>query len=241
LSITIISDAILTILLNSGRHLPRPFTPYDLEAKEPVVSYIVDRRLNGKNKSMVNRQRFLHRYRGHIKKAVSEAVTKRSITDIESGENVSIPKRDIGEPTIRHGSGGKRTIVNPGNDQFVSGDKIPRPPKGAGGGGGDGEASNSGEGMDEFVFQITQEEFLEFLFDDLELPNLIKRQLAGIETFKLMRAGLVNEGTPTKLNIVRSLRQATGRRIALSAAARRRLKLLMEQLEAEQKKGSCHS
>lgn len=189
------------------------------------MSYIVDRRLNGKNKSMVNRQRFLRRYRGHIKKAVSEAVSKRSITDIESGENVSIPRRDIGEPSIRHGSGGKRTIIHPGNDEFLTGDKIPRPPKGSGGGGG-GDASDSGDGMDEFVFQITQEEFLEFLFDDLELPNLIKRQLAGIETFKLVRAGVVSDGNPSRLNVVRSLRQATGRRIALTAAARRRLRLL---------------
>lgn len=195
------------------------------------MSYIVDRRLNGKNKSTVNRQRFLRRYRGHIKKAVSDAVSKRSITDIDSGENVSIPKRDIGEPNIRHGSGGKRSVISPGNDQFIKGDKIPRPPSGSGSGSGSGEASNSGEGMDEFVFQITQEEFLEFLFDDLELPNLVKRQLAGIETFKTVRAGVVSDGTPSRLNIVRSLRQATGRRIALSAAARRRLRLLKQEHE----------
>ena len=36
------------------------------------MSYIVDRRLNGKNKSTVNRQRFLNRYRKHIKKAVDD-------------------------------------------------------------------------------------------------------------------------------------------------------------------------
>ncbi|MEJ2755985.1 MAG: DUF444 family protein, partial [Gammaproteobacteria bacterium] len=196
------------------------------------MSYIVDRRLNGKNKSTVNRQRFLQRYRSHIKKAVSEAVSNRSITDLESGESVSIPKRDIGEPTFRHGSGGKRTIVHPGNKEFVSGDRIARPPQGSGGGAGGGEASNSGEGMDEFVFQITQEEFLEFLFDDLELPNLVKRQLAGLESFKLVRAGVVSEGTPNKINIIRSLRQATGRRIALTAASRRRLKAYENEYEA---------
>ena len=36
------------------------------------MSYVIDRRLNGKNKSTVNRQRFLRRYRDHIKKAVEE-------------------------------------------------------------------------------------------------------------------------------------------------------------------------
>jgi len=188
------------------------------------VSYIVDRRLNGKNKSTVNRQRFLQRYKKHIKRAVSDAVTNRSITDLDSGESVSIPKRDMSEPTFRHGKGGKRTIVHPGNKEFTSGDRISRPQEGGGGGGGSGKASNSGDGMDEFVFQITQEEFLEFLFDDLELPNLVKRQLAGLESFKMVRAGVVNEGTPNKINVIRSLRQATGRRLALTAASRRRLK-----------------
>ena len=30
------------------------------------MSYVIDRRLNGKNKSTVNRQRFIRRYRDHI-------------------------------------------------------------------------------------------------------------------------------------------------------------------------------
>ncbi len=187
------------------------------------MSYIIDRRLNAKNKSAVNRQRFLRRYRSHIKKAVSDAVSKRSITDLENGENVSIPKRDISEPTFRHGNGGNKSIILPGNKEFIQGDKIARPPQGDGSG-GSGQASDQGSGVDDFIFQITQEEFLEFLFDDLALPNLIKRQLSGIESFKYVRAGVVNEGTPNKINIIRSMRQAAGRRIALTSATRKKIK-----------------
>ena len=194
------------------------------------MSYIIDRRLNGKNKSAVNRQRFLSRHRAHIKKAVADAVSNRSITDLESGESVVIPKRDLSEPVFRHGHGGKRDMVLPGNKEYHRGDKISRPPQGSGGGSGDGQASDSGDGMDEFVFQITQEEFLEFLFDDLELPNLLKRQLAGIESFKMVRAGIVSDGNPSKLNVVRSLKQSKSRKIALTGASKRRLKLLEAQL-----------
>ena len=199
------------------------------------MSYIVDRRLNGKNKSTVNRQRFLHRYRKHIKKAVDEAVTKRSITDLDSGESISIPRRDISEPFFHHGKGGKREMVHPGNKEFVTGDHIQRPQGGGGGGGsGEGDASDSGEGIDDFVFQISQDEFLDFLFEDLELPNLVKRQLQGIESFKYVRAGVVNEGNPAKINVVRSMRQATSRRIALTASSRRRLREAEEKLAALQ-------
>jgi len=202
------------------------------------MSYIIDRRLNSKNKSAVNRTRFLGRYRSHIKKAVEDAVTKRSITDIDSGENIVIPKKDLSEPKFRHDKGGKRQIVSPGNQEYLSGDKIQRPTGGSGSGSGSGNASNSGDGMDEFSFQITQEEFLEFLFEDLELPNLIKRQLAGVETFKFMRAGIVSQGTPAKLNIVRSLRQATARRIALRASIHQKIKELEEEKEQIQQKDS---
>ncbi|KGK81674.1 YeaH/YhbH family protein [Pseudomonas stutzeri] len=193
------------------------------------MSYVIDRRLNGKNKSTVNRQRFLQRYRGHIKKAVEEAVSRRSITDMEHGEQISIPGRDIDEPVLHHGHGGRQTIVHPGNKEFVAGERIPRP-QGGGGGGGSGQASNTGEGMDDFVFQITQEEFLDFMFEDLELPNLVKRHLAGTETFKTVRAGISNEGNPSRINIVRTLRSAHARRIALSGSSRTKLREMKAEL-----------
>ncbi|WP_312958511.1 YeaH/YhbH family protein [Stutzerimonas nitrititolerans] len=200
------------------------------------MSYVIDRRLNGKNKSTVNRQRFLQRYRGHIKKAVEEAVSRRSITDMEHGEQISIPGRDIDEPVLHHGRGGRQTIVHPGNKDFVAGERIPRP-QGGGGGGGAGKASNSGEGMDDFVFQITQEEFLDFMFEDLELPNLVKRHIAGADTFKTVRAGISSEGNPSRINIVRTLRSAHARRIALSGSSRaslREAKVELERLKREE-------
>jgi hypothetical protein len=199
------------------------------------MSHIVDRRLNAKNKSAVNRQRFLRRYKEHIKKAVSGAVSRRSITDIEQGEKISIPTRDIHEPVFHHGQGGHRENVLPGNKEFTRGDRIARPPNGGGGGSGSG-ASDSGEGEDEFVFQISQSEFLDFMFDDLALPNLVKRQLIGDTDFQRHRAGISNEGNPGQLNVVRSMRSAHARRIALTAKKRRRLKELKAQLEEEQAK-----
>jgi len=194
------------------------------------MSHVIDRRLNGRNKSTVNRQRFLRRYREHIKKAVEEAVGRRSITDMEHGEQISIPGRDTDEPVLHHGRGGRQTTVHPGNREFTTGEKIARP-QGGGGGQGAGKASNSGEGIDEFVFQITQEEFLDFMFEDLELPNLIKRHLTGTDTFKSVRAGISNDGNPSRINIVRTLRSAHARRIALSGNSRKKLRTAEAELE----------
>jgi uncharacterized sporulation protein YeaH/YhbH (DUF444 family) len=197
------------------------------------MSYIVDRRLNGKNKSMVNRQRFLRRYKSHIKKAVTDAVNKRSITDIERGENISIPTRDITEPVFSHAPGGNRNRVLPGNKEFNAGDRVARPPSGGGNGSGDGKASNQGEGDDDFSFFISKEEFLDYVFEDLALPNLIKKTLNDHDAFEFRRAGYTASGTANNLAIVKSMRSAQARRIALSASSRKKLKLLKKEREDE--------
>jgi len=200
------------------------------------LSYLIDRRLNGKNKSAVNRQRFLRRYRKHIKQSVADAVSKRSITDMEKGGEITIPSQDIQEPVFSHGVGGKRTVIHPGNKEFVAGDTLPR--SGGEGAGAGSKASNSGEGMDDFVFQITQAEFLDFMFEDLELPNLVKRQLAGSDSFKYKRAGYSTAGTPNQINIVRSLRAANARRIALGTPSKKKLRELEKTLNELTAEGS---
>lgn len=91
------------------------------------MAHFIDRRLNGKNKSTVNRQRFLRRHKQQIKESIADAVNKRSITDVDSGEDISIPSRDISEPSFHQGRGGQRDVVHPGNDQFIPGDRIDRP------------------------------------------------------------------------------------------------------------------
>lgn len=194
------------------------------------MANFIDRRLNAKGKSTVNRQRFINRYKQQIKKAVSDAVTRRSVTDVDKGEKISIPTRDISEPMFHQGKGGVRDRVHPGNDQFTRGDKIDRPPGGSGGGSGKGEASNSGEGDDDFVFEISKDEYLELLFEDLELPNLQKNRLNKLVEYQIYRAGFTNDGVPANINIVRSLRSSLARRIAMSASKKRLLKELEQEL-----------
>ena len=197
------------------------------------MAHFIDRRLNSKGKSTVNRQRFLRRYKQQIKRAVSDAVGQRSVTDLETGEQISIPARDIKEPVFHTGQGGQRTIVHPGNDQFTAGDKIERPPgRGGGQGQGEGDASDSGEGQDEFVFSISKDEYLDLLFDDLALPNLKKNQFDKVVQYETYRAGYQTDGVPSNLDIVRSLKGSVARRIALTGSDRKKLREKEAQLEA---------
>ena len=195
------------------------------------MAHFIDRRLDGKNKSAVNRQRFIRRFKGQIKKAVSEAMSGRSIKDMDSGEKVNIPARDLSEPVFRHGAGGKREMIHTGNKEFIQGDRLPRPRGGGGSGGGGGQASNRGEGEDDFTFQLTRDEFLDLFFEDLELPNLIKTELAKVKEYKWVRAGHTTDGVPSNINIVRSLKQSLARRKAMAAPYNGRLREAKTKLE----------
>ncbi|TXH89967.1 MAG: YeaH/YhbH family protein [Rhodoferax sp.] len=191
---------------------------------------IIDRRLAGKNKSIGNRERFLRRYKEQIADAVRRAVSGRDIRSIEGAENITIPKKDISEPSFHHGPGGIRDTVHPGNTDHMRGDHIARPQGGSGGGGS--QASDSGEGQDDFVFTLTKEEFMQLFFEDLALPHLLRTHIGENPQWKSRRAGYSQDGTPNNLAVVRSMRGALGRRIALGRAPQRELEVLQKELDA---------
>ncbi len=192
---------------------------------------IIDRRFDSKNKSAVNRQRFMRRFKQQIRRAVSGAIEERSIRDLDNGERISIPARDLSEPHFRHGRGGIWEQVFAGNDQFSSGDLLDRPFDSENAGANGSRASNEGEGEDDFVFQLSREEFLDIFFDDLALPNLVRTQLARITDYTTQRAGFTPNGVPANINIVRSMRGALGRRLALGAPYSSKLRELQKELD----------
>ncbi|MDP3858227.1 MAG: YeaH/YhbH family protein [Stagnimonas sp.] len=197
------------------------------------MSIVIDRRLNDRNKSAGNRARFLRRYKEQMKKAVTDMVGERSITDMDRGGSVNIPVRDIAEPSFRHGAGGDQESVHAGNHSFQPGDRLPRPSGDGQGGGGGSSGGEGGDSEDSFTFALTREEFLSLFFDDLELPHLVRNFLGEARDHKWQRAGYTASGVPANLSVLRSLRTALGRRIALGSAIRRELDLLEQRIAAE--------
>jgi len=175
---------------------------------------IVDRRPNPKGKSLSNRQRFIARARAELKAAVQDALRKRKVADVGSGEKVSIPTKGINEPSFRHSRRtGRSEYIVPGNKEYVVGDEIPRPSDGSGGGGSEGSPDGSGE--DSFEFTLSKEEFLDMFFEDLELPDLIKKTLKEASATDLQRAGFTIAGSPASLSVRRTMRNSMARRISL--------------------------
>jgi uncharacterized protein len=197
-----------------------------------AFSHFIDRRKNPKGKSLGNRQRFLKRARAQIKEAVNKSLRDRSLKEIEKGEKISIPSKSTAEPRFRlDPETGKREMVHPGNKEFDKGDKIKKPPKGGGKGKGK-KASTDGDGEDAFQFTLTQDEFLDIFFEDLELPNLVKRSLKQVKSMAYKRAGITVSGSPTNMNLIRTMRNAHGRRLALHRPSTREMNELKEGLFA---------
>ena len=193
------------------------------------MSHFIDRRLNPKDKSLGNRRRFVRRVRATVKKAVDDSVRQRGIADIDREERVSVPADGISEPTFHHArEGGHRERVFTGNKTFHTGDRIEKPP--AGGGGRGREGSPDGEGEDDFLFVLSREEFLDIFFEDLELPDLVKRSLKEIRATRPRRAGYSVTGAPANINVRRTMRNALGRRIALKRPKTDEMQALQAQI-----------
>ena len=192
---------------------------------------LIDRRLNTSGKSLANRQRFLRRAKALVKQAVRENSKGRGVRDIDQGGEISIPLDGLREPRLhRAGSGGRREVVLPGNKKYLAGDKIPKPKNGGGGGGSQGSAD--GQGQDDFRFALSQDEYLDLFFEDLELPDMAKKTLARSENVSLQRAGYSVSGSPANLSLTLTMRNSMSRRIALRRPTPDEIRRVEEEIAA---------
>jgi len=183
-----------------------------------VTSVIVDRRSQN-GKSTGNRQRVLKRLNGALKAQVDKLVARHKLQDTDKGAEVTIERKDATEPRLilEPASGASGRII-PGNDKYRVGDKISNSAsqaqgRGSGQGAGDGDSDEE----DTFRFVLSREEYLSLLFDELELPALVKKDLLEIDESKFRRGGVVRYGNPGNVCVVRTFKASIGRRIAAEA------------------------
>lgn len=139
-----------------------------------MTSVIVDRR-SQKGKSTANRQRVLKRLDGALRAQVDKLVARHKLQESDQAAEVAIKRTDIMEPrfVLDPASGATEKTV-PGNEHYRVGDKIPNSPQGQGSGDGQGGEEGDANDEDNFRFVLSREEYLSLLFDELELPALVK-------------------------------------------------------------------
>ena len=101
--------------------------------------------------------------------------------------------------------------------------------------------AGDGDGEDQFRFMLSREEFLELFLEDLELPDLAKRRLADLESEGMRRAGYTASGSPANLAILRTMRVALSRRIAMRRPGSGDLNRLAEEIRSSKRRGIARS
>ncbi len=199
------------------------------------MTYFIDRRLNPKGKSLANRQRFIRRAKDQIRDAVQKSLKDAGVGDLSKDRKIRISSKGTGEPRFRLDpkTSGEQDFVLPGNKDFIQGDEIKKPQSGEGGSGK--QASESGEGDDEFEFTMTEDEVLDIFFEDLELPNLVRTTLKDTKSTSWKRAGITTSGSPSQINLIRTMRNAFGRRLALRRPSNAEIAELEAQLDMLEK------
>lgn len=188
---------------------------------------IVDKRTVNRDRTTENRQRFLKRIKATIKEQLPKIIGNRSLRDIDkSGGRIRVNRKTISEPFIHHGEGGNIDRVLPGNDEYVDGDLVPKPDNGQSGPRG----TRGDDGEDDFIVELSREEFLNFFFEDLELPDMLLTDLSKIKEYKRQNAGFQLDGSPNRLSVERSYRQSLGRRITLRGMIDQKIERVTQQL-----------
>lgn len=196
------------------------------------TGFIIDRREEHRDKSPTSRDRFIKRYKDVIKKAAADTVKKaKGFRDLTTGpegqeHQITIDRKTLDEPHFQHGIGGEHEFVLAGNEEFSLGDLIPKPQGGHGQGGREG--SPDGEGEDSFTFYLDREEFLRLILDDLELPDMVKKNLTYSLIAEPVHAGFTKQGSPGNMDVMRSYKTSLSRRIGMH---RNEKKVRLEELE----------
>jgi len=174
---------------------------------------IIDRRKVARDKSASNRERFLKRVKGVIQEQLPSIIKKRKLVDMDkNGANIKIARKGISEPQLSHSGEGIWDIARPGNDRFIPGDKIPHPPP-------DSYGQDGADSEDDFIVELSREEFMDAFFEGLALPDLVKKELLGTVEYERHNAGYQSSGSPSRLHLAKSYMNSYIRRKVLNAEA----------------------
>ncbi len=138
---------------------------------------------NKKDRSAEDRRRHRQLVEESIKKNIGNIIAEESIIGQHKGKKIKIPIKSIKEYQFIYGKNAPG--VGSGTGDEKQGDKIGED-KMSDKGDGKGQAGNQ-EGEDIFETEVTIDELINYLFEDLNLPDIDKKKMAEVEATKSFR------------------------------------------------------
>ncbi len=150
------------------------------------------------DRSSSDRRRHREKIDRAIKDGIHNIVAEESIIGKDGKKKIKIPVRGIKEYRFVYGNNSGSSVgAAPGKnikrgDKFGNQQSQQQAP-------GD-KASNKGKGEEYYEVEITLDELSEYLFNDLELPDLVKKSIKKLESEKIKRKGYRNQGIRPRLD-----------------------------------------
>ena len=142
-----------------------------------------------------------------IKDSIKDVIAEESIIGQNGKKKIRIPVRGIKEYRFIYGNNEENKTVGSGGDHNVKrGQKIGQKRSGKGSGQGTGKASNE-KGDEYYDVEVTLEELAEYLFADLELPDLEKKQFKFVSQETIKRKGYRFKGIRPRLSKKETLKR----------------------------------
>lgn len=168
---------------------------------------------SGSDRASEDRRRHRKLIEDSIKKNIGDIIAEESIIGRNKDKKVKIPIKGIKEYRFAYGK--NKPGVGSGKGEEKRGDKIGSEQMQQGQG---GEQAGSDEGEDIYETEVTIEELINYLFEDLDLPYMDRKKFSEIESErKSKKLGYQKKGIRPRLAKKRSVmekikrKKATGR------------------------------
>lgn len=155
---------------------------------------------HSRDRSVEDRRRHRELVEKSIKENIGSIISDESIVGQTKNKKIKIPIKGLKEYYFKYGKNKQGVISGTGNEQ--KGKKIPKQDYSQQQGQGSGEdGAGNDEGEDIYETEITVEEAISYLFDEISLPFLKHKQFNEIETqYGSKKCGVRNKGPRCRLS-----------------------------------------
>lgn len=163
------------------------------------------------DRSATDRRRHKHKIDKAIKEGIHDIVAEESIIGQDGKKKIRIPVRGIKEYQFIFDQGnGSKGVGSAQGQDVKKGQVIKKPNKKGSGGKPDKPGDTKGE--EYYDVEISLEELSHYLFDDLNLPDLAKKDSANIFSEKIKRKGYRTKGIRARLSKKETLKNKIRRK-----------------------------
>ena len=168
------------------------------------------------DRSAADRARHKKKIEKAIKEGIKDVVAEESIIGQDGKKKIKIPVKGIKEYRFVYGSGEQnKQVGSAGDKQIKKGQGLSQRRKA---GKKPGKQAGNQAGEEYYEVEVTLEELAEYLFSDLELPELEKKKFRFLKDDKLKRKGYRSKGIRPRLSKKETLKKRIRRRKAAERA-----------------------